>query len=208
MGNVQDVEIGAKSTHKAETPLAEEEVDFKDPRNSARAKKELYALFLEDKLIHSAKAQELKDENEALKEEIATLKRRLEEYTRWNLPGSSMPPETPKTPSGLVAERFSGFASSTMLDSFGARVRTTPKAPEIEDEDLGDPGGDSSPPENVPENPFEASRGAIFEKKPLRRIMSAPKSLGTKERKDLQARISRIAEKIKAAQKRLRSSSR
>jgi len=82
MGEVQSIEVGTKSSRK---DIQEEEyIDFKNPKNITKAKKELYNLFIEDKLILSSdlvKAKEiieqLTKENKQLKSKIAEQEEKL-----------------------------------------------------------------------------------------------------------------------------------
>ena len=76
MGQIESVEIGAKSTRREDG--SEGDVDFKDPKNSSKAKKELYNLFLEDKLILASSVIEAMDRLENLQAENKRLKTELD----------------------------------------------------------------------------------------------------------------------------------
>jgi chromatin segregation and condensation protein Rec8/ScpA/Scc1 (kleisin family) len=90
MGANLTTAVGPKSTHKDE---GSDEVDYKDPRNEARARNELYNLFQEDKIVHVAKLEEAEDKIQRLERENAELKSTLDKYRKLN---ESPTPLTPR----------------------------------------------------------------------------------------------------------------
>lgn len=82
MGNLPSVEIGTRSL-KMDYIKNDEPIDWKEAKNASRAKRELYRLFMEDKLIladviqqYDESIKSLEVENKRLKEEINTYKSR------------------------------------------------------------------------------------------------------------------------------------
>lgn len=76
MGVIPSVEVGAKSSRREN--IFDEDIDFKDQRNSAKAKRELYSLFLQDKLILSKSASDLNEKIELLGSENKILREQLQ----------------------------------------------------------------------------------------------------------------------------------
>lgn len=186
MGNIQEVEVGSKSSRKHE-PATDEEVDFKNPMNAARARRELYSLFLQDKIVHSSVAQELHDKIERLQTENTALKKQLEEYKQWN-------------------------QTQTIRQERTTQATPTPEpeptpTPEPEPKSHAESSEDSDDEPDVKSFAKTRDKAAGSSKSTIHRSLSAPKLSGTREQKDLQSRISRIAEKIKAAQQMLRTRS-
>lgn len=80
---VSKVAIGPKSNGNLSS--GEGNSDLKDPSNAKRAKQELYELFLEDKILHVAIAEELGDKLEKVRAENKRLKEELEAYKKLNV---------------------------------------------------------------------------------------------------------------------------
>jgi hypothetical protein len=82
MGAAIYTPVGPKSSHdeRKDTKTGEmKEIDYKDPINMYRAKEELYTLFLEGKIVHLEKVEKLESELKEMKDENATLKRKMQE---------------------------------------------------------------------------------------------------------------------------------
>jgi hypothetical protein len=72
--------IGPKSGYRPD-PNSQPEIDYKDPINAERAKRELYALFLDDKIVHSSSLEEAQAEIKKLTDELAQLKKLIANLT-------------------------------------------------------------------------------------------------------------------------------
>ena len=75
MGNTES-NLGTKSTKKI--PFSDSELDYKDRKNTKKAKKELYDLFLQDKIIHSEKYDDILKKNNILDNQNKILSKEVE----------------------------------------------------------------------------------------------------------------------------------
>jgi len=104
MGNdISKTQIGPKSQRIDSLKLSDAEIDYKQEKNAGIAKKELYDLFLDDKIVHVSKIEEALDKIEIMKNETDSLKQELENYKKFN---KTNDPSISKVPTEIKLENI------------------------------------------------------------------------------------------------------
>lgn len=103
MGNEQSKAIGPRSLRSETLELSDEEIDYKDVKNASKAKKELYALFIDDKLTHVSKLEELTTQLDKIEEENKSLREQLDKYKQFNTVNTTES-STPVNPPSEITE--------------------------------------------------------------------------------------------------------
>jgi hypothetical protein len=179
MGNTESkVEIGPKSSLERGLEMTNTEIDYKDPQNSKKAKKELYALFLDDKLVHVSRVEESTERISQLEESNKRLQEELDNYKKLNRPS--------------IPERDDDNEDRGNKDESGG-----------EETESSESESDDSAPDSNP----ESDDSELDNKHKLSKVISSRHKHSSRTgNKEQDIRLSRIADKIKAAQKRLSSS--
>lgn len=82
MGSDISKPIGPRSNHN--DLLDNEEIDYRDPINAQKAKNELYALFIDDKIVHISRLDEAENKIAEMEKKIKALEGEVEKYKKIN----------------------------------------------------------------------------------------------------------------------------